>query len=496
MHVVLRTSLVAALAVARDPVLDALAVLLPVECAGCGAPDRALCPACRTALSPRVTRRELRDGTVVFAALGYDGVVRQSILALKRNGRTDVARALAVPLAAAVAAALRDTTHQAVELAPVAPARAAFRRRGYDPLALLLKRARLRPSGPLRWVHDHAQQKSLDRAERESNLVGAMGARGALDGRAFILVDDIVTTGATLREASRAITAAGGEVLCAVALANTASRIDDFDCSRRKLVTSPDDGATVGKRGALVIPGSAGVTRHGSREDAMDISINGRNLGITDRFRDYATEKAEKIAHLADKALAFEVKVSRHAEKNGSSGDDRVELMVIGPGPLVRAESTGSDKYVAFDLALDKLVERVRRMKDRQKVHRGKRRPTSLREASADGFSVIDIQPATPETMEKVRTGSIEVIDNATADAEEDDWSPVVIRKKVFPAAPMTVDDALYYMELVGHDFYLFIDAETDRPSVVYRRKGWDYGVIGLDTEADEVPAAARARNR
>jgi ribosomal subunit interface protein len=85
----------------------------------------------------------------------------------------------------------------------------------------------------------------------------------------------------------------------------------------------------------------------------MDISINGRNLGITDRFRDYATEKAEKIAHLADKALAFEVKVSRHAEKNGSSGDDRVELTVIGPGPLVRAESTGSDKYVAFDLALD-----------------------------------------------------------------------------------------------------------------------------------------------
>jgi ribosomal subunit interface protein len=228
----------------------------------------------------------------------------------------------------------------------------------------------------------------------------------------------------------------------------------------------------------------------------MDISINGRNLGITDRFRDYATEKAEKIAHLADKALAFEVKVSRHAEKNGSSGDDRVELTVIGPGPLVRAESTGSDKYVAFDLALDKLVERVRRMKDRQKVHRGKRRPTSLREASADGFSVIDIQPATPETMEKVRTGSIEVIDSAAETAEEDDWSPVVIRKKVFPAAPMTVDDALYFMELVGHDFYLFIDAETDRPSVVYRRKGWDYGVIGLDTESDELQAVARAHKR
>jgi ribosomal subunit interface protein len=228
----------------------------------------------------------------------------------------------------------------------------------------------------------------------------------------------------------------------------------------------------------------------------MDISINGRNLGITDRFRDYATEKADKIAHLAEKALAFEVKVSRHAEKNGSSGDDRVELTLIGPGPLVRAESTGSDKYVAFDLALDKLVERIRRAKDRQKVHRGKRRPTSLREASAAGFSVVDIQPATPETMEKVRTGAIDIIDSSATEGEEEDWSPVVIRKKVFAAVPMTVDDALYYMELVGHDFYLFIDAETDRPSVVYRRKGWDYGVIGLDDEAEKMSGATALRRK
>ena len=215
----------------------------------------------------------------------------------------------------------------------------------------------------------------------------------------------------------------------------------------------------------------------------MDVSINGLGLGITDRFRDYAIEKSEKVAHLADKALAFEVKVSRHNEKNGTAGDDRVELTLIGPGPLVRAEAVGTDKYVAFDLALDKLMERVRRMKDRGKLHKsGKRRPVSLREASADGFKVVDITPVDPDLMERVATGAIPVV--AGADAEsEDDWSPVVIRKKVFPATPMTVDDALYRMELVGHDFYLFIDAETDRPSVVYRRKGWDYGVIGLDLE-------------
>jgi ribosomal subunit interface protein len=228
----------------------------------------------------------------------------------------------------------------------------------------------------------------------------------------------------------------------------------------------------------------------------MEISINGRNLGITDRFRDYATEKAEKVAHLADKALAFEIKVSRHSEKNGSSGDDRVELTLIGPGPLVRAESSGSDKYVALDLALDKLVERLRRAKDRQKVHRGKHRPTSLREASAAGFSVTDIRPADAAVMEKVRTGAIDVIESPKAEADEADWSPVVIRKKVFASVPMTVDDALYYMELVGHDFYLFIDAETDRPSVVYRRKGWDYGVIGLDDSATELQEVATATRK
>jgi ribosomal subunit interface protein len=226
----------------------------------------------------------------------------------------------------------------------------------------------------------------------------------------------------------------------------------------------------------------------------MEISINGRNLGITDRFRDYVTEKADKVSHLAEKALAFEVKVSRHAEKNGSNGDDRVELTIIGPGPLVRAESTGSDKYVAFDLALDKLMERIRRAKDRQKVHRGKRRPVSLREASANGFSVVDLHPATPETMEKVRTGEIDVIDGDASEAAEPEWSPVVIRKKIFAAVPITVNDALYYMELVGHDFYLFIDAETQRPSVVYRRKGWDYGVIGLDGDTEELQEAALSR--
>jgi len=223
----------------------------------------------------------------------------------------------------------------------------------------------------------------------------------------------------------------------------------------------------------------------------VEITITGRNLGVTDRFREYATEKAEKIDHLAEKAIAFEVKVSRHHETRGSAGDDRVELTLIGKGPLVRAESAGSDKYVAFDLAMAKMVERIRQSKDRRKVHRGNHRPVSLREASADGFSVVDITPVTPDVLVGVATGSIPVQAEVVG---EEDYSPVVIRQKVFTSNHMTVTDALDHMELVGHDFFLFIDAETDRPSVVYRRKGWDYGVISLEEEA--VPAQASGRRR
>jgi hypothetical protein len=168
-------------------------------------------------------------------------------------------------------------------------------------------------------------------------------------------------------------------------------------------------------------------------------------------------------------------------------------LTLIGPGPLVRAEADGTDKYAAFDLALDKLMERLRRAKDRTKLHKsGKRRPVSLREASADGFKVVDITPVDSEVLDRVATGSIPLV--VEQEAAEEEWSPVVIRKKVFPATPMTVDDALYRMELVGHDFYLFIDAETDRPSVVYRRKGWDYGVIGLDLDQPEELGKRRQR--
>lgn len=244
---------------ARAAALDALAVLFPVECAGCGAPDRALCASCRARLATLGGRRELEDGTAVFTALRYEGTVRRTILSLKEQGRTDVATALAGPLAATLVAALRTEVRTGIELCTVPPSRAAFRRRGYDPIALVLRRAGLpRARGVLVSVRKHAQQKALGRAERRQNIVGSLAARRPLVGRSFVLIDDVVTTGATLSEAVRAIRAAGGEVLFAVALANTVRRTDEFESSRHKLVTYPEDRATVSGRGAGSSPGFAG----------------------------------------------------------------------------------------------------------------------------------------------------------------------------------------------------------------------------------------------
>ncbi|WP_411701242.1 ComF family protein [Conyzicola sp.] len=215
----------------RDALLDALALVLPVECAGCGAPDRSLCDTCRVGLVAPVQRRLLADGTPVFYALDYEGSVRLAIIALKENGRTDVARALAVPLARAMSAAASGPPDvdalSNVETLPVPTSRSAFRRRGYDPLALLLRRAGVRTAAELSHTRRAAQQKRLAVDERASNRAGSLRARRRLDGRRFLLVDDILTSGSTLAEAARAVREAGGEVVAAAALAYTQKRVPE-----------------------------------------------------------------------------------------------------------------------------------------------------------------------------------------------------------------------------------------------------------------------------
>ena len=201
----------------RAALLDALAVLSPVDCAGCGAPDRSLCDHCRQALTAAVTPRSLADGSTVFTALRYEGVVRRTLLALKESGRTDVVGALSVPFAQALSRAAQP----GAEFLAVPTSTVAWRRRGYDPVALLAKRAGIRPAKVLRSARTTASQKTLGAGDRARNLEASMVAKTSLSGRRFVLIDDVVTTGATLAEAARAITSAGGEVVGRAALAFT-----------------------------------------------------------------------------------------------------------------------------------------------------------------------------------------------------------------------------------------------------------------------------------
>ncbi|WP_026373923.1 ribosome hibernation-promoting factor, HPF/YfiA family [Agrococcus lahaulensis] len=226
----------------------------------------------------------------------------------------------------------------------------------------------------------------------------------------------------------------------------------------------------------------------------MEITFGARGANITDRFRAYAEEKLAKVTQLLPRATALDVRLSRHADPHAAAGG-RVEITVHGPGSIIRAESDGPDKYIAFDAAFHRIMERARRVHDKRHDHSGRRR-TPLREAVVSGFEQVAITPADPEIVEAVATGSIPVVEQQPE--QEQEWSPVVIRKKRFPAKKMSVSDAVDQMELVGHPFYLFVDEATDECAVVYRRKGWSYGVISLDasiaepeTSEESAPAAA-----
>ncbi|MBN9154254.1 MAG: ribosome-associated translation inhibitor RaiA [Microbacterium sp.] len=208
----------------------------------------------------------------------------------------------------------------------------------------------------------------------------------------------------------------------------------------------------------------------------METSIVGVGVSVSDRFRTVVDEKAVRIETLAPRAQRLDVKVTHRAYHNGRMEDSTVELTLTGKGPLVRAEAVDGDKFTALDIAVDKLAEQVRRAKDKRIDARKHPRGAKL-DKGTGALEGVDVQPASVDVLRAVATGEIPIITGAE---DEEDYTPVVIRTKRFGAEWMTVEDAVDRMELVGHDFFLFIDARTDHPSVVYRRKGWDYGVISL----------------
>jgi ribosomal subunit interface protein len=283
----------------------------------------------------------------------------------------------------------------------------------------------------------------------------------------------------------------------------------------------------------------------------VDIVITGRRIDVPERFRRVAQEKLAKVGQFAPNAYRIDVELSHERNPRQSSQCERVEITVRDKGPVIRAEACSEDPLAALDLAFAKLLERLRRMGDRKKVHHGRHAPVSVRGgglltaaelgdfaevAAAGAVATAERNPLNGDPRDHLHDDQLDdylsdghrqvnghthsahlpedrldgghthtaspaplvagdpAFDELADVSERHDLppgcedladSPVVIRTKDHEAAPMTIDQALYEMELVGHDFFLFVDAACGKPSVVYRRRGWNYGVIRLAVQPE-----------
>jgi ribosomal subunit interface protein len=209
----------------------------------------------------------------------------------------------------------------------------------------------------------------------------------------------------------------------------------------------------------------------------VEIVVKSRHMDVTDRFRSHVEEKLSRLEKHDHRLIRVEVAVDKERNPRQADRAVRLELTAFSKGPVVRAEAAAEDKMAALDLALDKMATQMRRAADRRRVHRGRHTPLSVGEALSavqpTGNGTAAAEEAATEVATERHIGPITVMGDG----------PLVVREKSHQAEPMTLDQALYEMELVGHDFFLFVDKESERPSVVYRRRGYDYGVISLDLD-------------
>ncbi len=202
----------------------------------------------------------------------------------------------------------------------------------------------------------------------------------------------------------------------------------------------------------------------------MEVVVSSRHCEVSERFREHVEEKLARLEKHDHRIIRVDVLLEKEARPRDPERTVRVELTAKSRGPIVRAEAAAEDKMAALDLALDKMAAQMRRAADRRKVHRGQHTPESLGQAMARSKPPGEVTADQDDVVAERKVGPVTV----------DGDGPLVVREKSHAAAPMTLEQALYEMELVGHDFYLFMDKESEQPSVVYRRHGYDYGVISL----------------
>jgi ribosomal subunit interface protein len=258
----------------------------------------------------------------------------------------------------------------------------------------------------------------------------------------------------------------------------------------------------------------------------MDIVFKGRHTDVLEKFRKHATGKLAKVEKLDHKAIRVDVEVTTEHNPRQAGRKERVELTITTRGPAIRAEAAAEDRFAALDLALAKLEARLRRACDRRKARHSAPPPARLATAEpadtsrpapgpvpAGSVPMSRTAPDNPSITNKAVGGEsapsadgIPAVNGAAPDTEVmldnrvpiamDGEGPLVIREKFHVACPMTIDQALFEMELVGHDFFLFTDTTDGLPSVVYRRRGYQYGVIRLVEEVAPAPAADAAMAR
>jgi ribosomal subunit interface protein len=193
----------------------------------------------------------------------------------------------------------------------------------------------------------------------------------------------------------------------------------------------------------------------------MEIVVRGRNVVVPDHYRQHVADKLNKLERYDQKIIRADVELNHEKNPRQTGRCQHVEITCRTRGPVVRSEACSQDFYKALDLATERLERRLSQAADRRRVHHGRRTPPSIAAVAADAESLL----AEPDGAQQ----------------ETDNEGPGrIVREKEHPAKPMTVDQALFEMELVGHDFYLFADADSGRPSVVYRRHAYDYGLIRL----------------
>ena len=213
----------------------------------------------------------------------------------------------------------------------------------------------------------------------------------------------------------------------------------------------------------------------------MEIVVTGRHTQVKQRFRDVVETKMNRVTAIAPDAQRAQIVLTHEGNPRQADTAKRVEITVIAGRTVVRAEASSTDEFSALDMALDKLTLRLRRTRDRRKDHRrGYANPVPM----DLGVIAPELEPEeleeepnnSPQAAVASDLGPGESVEVQVGD------TPIVIRRKLHPAEPMSIDEALYEMELIGHDFFLFVNKETGRPSVVYRRHGWSYGVFEIDT--------------